>query len=44
MADAATLAARFDIDVRDGAFWAGSLGVISRHIDDYELLVMNDLV
>ena len=35
MADAVTLAGRFGIDVRDGAFWAESLAVLGRHIDDY---------
>jgi pepF/M3 family oligoendopeptidase len=39
MADAVTLAGRFGIDVRDGAFWAESLGVLGRHVDDYEALV-----
>jgi oligoendopeptidase F len=38
MEDAATLAARFGIDVRDGAFWTSSLDVIKHHIDDYERL------
>ena len=28
MADAAALAARFDVDIRDGAFWSASLGVL----------------
>jgi pepF/M3 family oligoendopeptidase len=36
MADAVTLAGRFGFDVRDGAFWAESLAVLRRHIDDYE--------
>jgi pepF/M3 family oligoendopeptidase len=31
--DAATLAARFGIDIRDQAFWASSLGVIRADID-----------
>jgi oligoendopeptidase F len=44
MADAATLAGRFGIDVRDTAFWAGSLGVLGRHVDDYEALVVKSLV
>jgi pepF/M3 family oligoendopeptidase len=39
MADAVSLADRFDINVRDGAFWAESLGVLGRHVDDYELRV-----
>ena len=38
MADAATLAGRFGFDVRDGEFWARSLAVLRRHIDDYEVL------
>jgi pepF/M3 family oligoendopeptidase len=41
MADAATLAARFDIDVRSRDFWASSLSVIADHVDDYEQLVEN---
>jgi pepF/M3 family oligoendopeptidase len=44
MADAATLAGRFGIDVRDTAFWTGSLGVLGRHVDDYEALVVKSLV
>jgi pepF/M3 family oligoendopeptidase len=39
MEDAAGLAARFGIDVRDGAFWKSSLDVITHHIDDYVQLV-----
>jgi pepF/M3 family oligoendopeptidase len=39
MADAATLASRFGIDVRSREFWASSLAVIGHHIDDYEELV-----
>jgi pepF/M3 family oligoendopeptidase len=35
MADAATLTARFGFDVRDPEFWASSLAVIRRHIDDF---------
>ncbi len=35
MADAAALAARFDVDVRDGAFWSSSLAVLKGHIDDH---------
>jgi oligoendopeptidase F len=38
MSDAAALAARFGFDIRDGEFWAQSLSVLRRHIDDYELL------
>jgi oligoendopeptidase F len=44
MADAATLAGRFGIDVRDTAFWTASLGVLGRHVDDYEALVVKSLV
>jgi pepF/M3 family oligoendopeptidase len=33
MADAATLAARFGIDVTDGAFWNSSLDVLKGHIE-----------
>ncbi len=35
MADAAALAARFDVDVRDGAFWSASLAVLHDHIDEH---------
>ncbi len=35
MADAAALAAHFDVDVRDGAFWSASLAVLKDHIDDH---------
>jgi len=35
LAAAADLAARFDIDVRDGAFWAASLRVIQDRIDTF---------
>jgi pepF/M3 family oligoendopeptidase len=38
MADAASLAAQFGFDVRERAFWAGSLAVLAGHIDDYERL------
>ncbi|HTK15039.1 MAG TPA: M3 family oligoendopeptidase [Acidimicrobiia bacterium] len=38
MSDAAELAGRFGFDIRDGEFWSQSLGVLRRHIDDYELL------
>jgi oligoendopeptidase F len=38
LAGAADLAARFDIDVRDGAFWTASLDVIRRRIDELESL------
>jgi oligoendopeptidase F len=43
MADAVTLAGRFGIDVRDGAFWAESLGVLGGHVDDYVALVERTL-
>ena len=36
LGDAAELAARFGIDVRDESFWADSLAVIVGRIDDYE--------
>ena len=36
LADAATLAARFGIDTRDGAFWESSLDVIRGNIGTYE--------
>jgi pepF/M3 family oligoendopeptidase len=35
---AADLAARFDIDIRQRAFWEGSLQVIARRIERYEAL------
>jgi len=38
LADAATLAARFGIDVRDGAFWTASLDVLRGHIDEHARL------
>jgi pepF/M3 family oligoendopeptidase len=38
MSDAAALAGRFGFDIRDGEFWSQSLGVLRRHIDDFELL------
>ncbi len=38
MADAADLTARFGFDVRDPAFWASSLAVVTHHIDDFERL------
>ena len=34
-ASAADLAARFGIDIRDQAFWAGSLDVITERINRY---------
>jgi pepF/M3 family oligoendopeptidase len=39
LADAWTLGQRFGFDVRDEAFWAGSLEVIVRDIDRFEELV-----
>ena len=39
LADAATLAARFDIDIRDEAFWTGSLDIIRGDIAKFESLV-----
>jgi pepF/M3 family oligoendopeptidase len=38
MADAAELTGRFGFDVRDREFWASSLAVIRKHIDDFERL------
>ena len=38
LADAATLAARFGIDLRSQAFWNASLDVIRRDIDEFETL------
>jgi len=35
LGDAASLAYRFDIDIRDKAFWASSLGVVTNRINDY---------
>lgn len=39
MADAATLAQRFDIDVQTPAFWEASLEIIRRNIDRFVALV-----
>lgn len=39
MADAASLAARFDIDIRTPDFWRSSLGVIAQDVERYESLV-----
>jgi oligoendopeptidase F len=39
LADAATLAGRFGIDVRDRAFWDASLGVLRSHITEHGRLV-----
>lgn len=38
-ADAATLAAKFGIDIRSKDFWASSLAVIKQDIDEFETLV-----
>lgn len=38
LAGAADLAARFDIDVRDEAFWSASLDVVRRRVDELEAL------
>ena len=43
MAPAADLAARFDIDIRDEAFWASSLAVVARRVDEYESLTTTAL-
>lgn len=39
MADAAALAARFDIDIRTPDFWRSSLNVIAQDVERYESLV-----
>jgi oligoendopeptidase F len=39
LADVATLAARFNIDVRSGAFWQSSLAVIAADVARFEALV-----
>jgi oligoendopeptidase F len=39
MADAATLADHFSIDIRDEAFWTASLDIIREDINTYEKLV-----
>lgn len=39
LADAATLAARFGIDIRQTAFWEGSLGQIAKDVERFEGLV-----
>ena len=38
MDDAATLAARFDIDIRQPDFWRSSLDIIRSEIDRYQAL------
>ena len=40
MADAITLTGRFGFDIRESGFWADSLAVLGRHIDDYERLAL----
>jgi len=39
MAEAAELAARFDIDIRTPAFWVASLGIIKEDIDRLAALI-----
>jgi pepF/M3 family oligoendopeptidase len=39
LADAATLAARFGIDIRTGEFWTASLDIVRANIDRFERLV-----
>jgi oligoendopeptidase F len=39
MADVATLAARFDIDIQAPEFWRASLDLISADVDRFERLV-----
>jgi oligoendopeptidase F len=39
LADAATLAARFDIDIRAATFWRGSFDVIRADVEQFERLV-----
>jgi oligoendopeptidase F len=39
LADAATLAARFEIDIRAATFWRGSLDVIRGDVEQFERLV-----
>jgi oligoendopeptidase F len=41
MADVATLAARFDIDVRAETFWTASLDVIRHDVARFEALIQN---
>ncbi len=40
MSDAASLAARFGIDIRDEAFWAASLSIIQSDIDQFVALAV----
>lgn len=42
LADAATLANRFDIDIQRPAFWRASLDLIRQDIDRFERLVIGD--
>jgi oligoendopeptidase F len=39
LADAATLAARFGIDIRATDFWSASLGIVRSDIDRFESLI-----
>jgi oligoendopeptidase F len=39
MADAASLAARFGIDVRAPAFWRGSLDLVAEDVARFEALI-----
>ncbi len=39
LADAATLALRFDIDIRTPDFWRSSLDVIGRNVERFEQVV-----
>ena len=41
MADAATLAARFDIDLRSEAFWTSCLDIIRQDVTRFEVLTQN---
>jgi oligoendopeptidase F len=41
LGDAATLAARFDIDVRSTTFWRSSLDMVRKDIDLFEGLTVN---
>jgi pepF/M3 family oligoendopeptidase len=42
LADAATLAARFGIDIRSGTFWTDSLNIVRGNIDRFERLVLEE--
>lgn len=39
LADAATLASRFGMDITTPEFWNASLGIVRRNVDDFEQLV-----